>query len=104
MSAFAALANTLFADENLSAAATYHPKAGAAVALRVLRLPRQNTEFTGFDVGASAPAERAEVRASDVAQPREGDTLKIGDDRFRVRKAEKGDEGLTWLLDLDRQV
>lgn len=103
MSALNSALATLFRDPNISVPAIYYPKAGAAVTLRVIRPARGSTEFAGFEVGASAPAEQAEVRVADIGQPREGDTLQIGSDRFRVRKVERG-RLATWLLDLAREA
>lgn len=94
--------STLHNDRNLSVSATYCPKNGAEVTLRAIKLSRGHTESNLFTTGMSAPADVAEVRVADVAEPQEGDVLKIGTERFRVKKPEYDGERLTWRLDLAR--
>jgi hypothetical protein len=103
MSAFSAALATLHADPNMSAAATYSPKAGASAAVRIVWRPRGNTDYGPFEVRASVPAYQAEVLASALANdPVEGDLLRVDGVNYKVRKAERDGEQLTWLLDLDR--
>jgi hypothetical protein len=104
VTAVQAAINLLFADPNLSVAATYRPRAGAEVSVRLLRQRRGHSDFdAGFQVGATAPADHAELRVAEMAAPQEGDVLDLGGgERYRVRKAELDGERLVWLLDLDR--
>ena len=101
MTVFAAAIDDLFADPNLACDAFW--RAGGndpAVPVRVIAR-RPDSATLQFEVRASLPAMIADVRASEVAQPVEGDRLTIGAATYVVRKAEADGEGLIWRLDLD---
>ncbi len=103
MSAFSGSLNTLFRDPNMSVAATYCPLAGPEVSLRALFWEPEEAGAQILGVGQYLPAYLAEVRSSDVAEPREGDELVIDSVRYRVSKAERKADGLAWRLDLEKQ-
>lgn len=81
-------------------AATYTPSGGSAVNVTVImKTPEGN--LAGFHTGAWRPGRVADVRASEVAAPAEGDVLEVGGETFIVRGARADPERLVWTLDLD---
>lgn len=82
---------------------SYTPSGGSAVDVTVvLKTPEGN--LSGFDTGAWRPGRVADVRASEVAAPAEGDVLEVGGESFIVRGARADAERLVWTLDLDPQA
>lgn len=81
-------------------AGAYTSSGGSAVDVTVImKTPEGN--LSGFDTGAWRPGRVADVRASEVASPAEGDALAVGDESFTVRGARADAERLVWTLDLD---
>lgn len=81
-------------------AASYTPSGGSAADVTVIvRTPEG--DLSGFSLGARRVGRVADVRASEVAAPAEGDTLTVGGESFRVRDATPDAERLVWSLDLD---
>jgi len=86
--------------DHLSVGAIYTPRNGPTLTVRVMF--KEPTEVAGlFDAGLSAPAYAAEVRASEVAAPGQGDRLTVGGRTYSVREARQDALGLVWRLDLD---
>ncbi len=82
---------------------SYTPSGGPAADVTViLKTPEGN--LSGFDTGAWRPGRVADVRASEVAAPAEGDVLEVGGESFIVRGARADAERLVWTLDLDPQA
>jgi hypothetical protein len=104
---FDAAIDTLFADPNLATDATYTPAAGVGIAVRVI-LSRAPVD--SFDVGRSgvrlAPPDQtrafvADVRKSDVPQPRKGDSVVVAARVYPITaEPELGENLLTWHLTL----
>ena len=101
MSVFAEALDDLFADPYLARDAAW--RAGGAddgIAVRIL-LRRPDEAAALFDVHASLPKLAAEVRASEVAAPAEGDLIEVDGASYRVRGAERDSERLLWRLALE---
>jgi hypothetical protein len=100
MSAFAAAVDALFADPSIATAAIYTPDGGIATPIRVvLRRPDSVTDFGGAQVWSETT--RVDLRVSDVASPRPGDTLAIGGEMFVIQGEPVRDrERLVWTVDL----
>ena len=101
MSVFAQALDDLFADPHLARDALWRAGGvGDGVPVRlILRRPDQDAAL--FDVGASLPQLAAEVRASEVAAPAEGDLVEVDGASYRVRGAERDSERLLWRLALE---
>jgi hypothetical protein len=101
MSAFSDAVDDLFDDPNLGRDALWRASgAGDGVPVRiVLRRPDEHAAL--FDVGASLPKLAAEVRASEVDTPVEGDLIEVEGAGYRVRGAERDSERLLWRLALE---
>lgn len=101
MSAFKEALDDLFEDPNLARDALW--KAGGAgdgLPVRiVLRRPDETAAL--FDVHASLPKLAAELRASEVGKPAEGDLLVVDAVSYRVRGAGQDSERLLWRLSLE---
>lgn len=96
---FAPALRVLFASA-LSKPATYTPAAGDPISCRVI-LSRTDDNWTAFQVGAVSSAIIAEVLASAVASPAEGDTLTVNGTAYEVTKVTSVDgDGLVWRLEL----
>lgn len=101
MSAFSAVVDTIFADPNMAADAVRRDQGVApAVVCRVIRKsPDQLTDFGGARLRSETTV--VDVRVSDWADPREGDWLTIGAERFIVQGRPARDrERLVWTLNL----
>ncbi len=100
MTAFAVAINTLFADPNIGAAATYTPDGGSAVSCRVI-WRANDANFDPYATGMVNPVKLAEVRKSEVASPAEGDTLTVAGSTYTVAAVREPDPlGLTWRLEV----
>ena len=101
MTVFAEALDDLFADENLARDALWRAGgAGVGVSVRlVLRRPDESAAL--FDVHANLPKLAADVRASEIAAPVEGDLLSMDGASYRVRGAERDSERLLWRLALE---
>ena len=91
--------DALFASA-LARDADYQPVAGPPVSVRVLLL-RPDRTAPIFEAHALLPSLTAEVRASEVPGPAEGDVLGVDGASYRVRTAERDPERLVWRLSLE---
>ena len=93
--------DALFADPNIARDALYRAQAtGETRTVRIVtKRPDEVLDFGDSRVVTATTV--AEVRVSEVPEPREGDTLEIGDAVFVVQGVPRGDaERLIWSLDL----
>lgn len=97
--AFSAAADSLFADPHLAVAAVYHPQVGDPVPVRVV-MSQPDADAGLFDTGVRDVAVIASLRASEVAEPREGDCLTVGSVTWRVRARRRDALALVWRLEL----
>jgi len=81
--------------------AVYTPAGGQAVDVTVVRGRAHEIADLGV-VGINLPAEKALIRASEVAAPAPGDTLDIGDVVYRVERADQDATATLWTLSLSR--
>ena len=100
MSAFGAATDLLFADPHLARDAVYRPGgAGAGIPVRVmLRRPDRIESFGETRLASSTTL--LDVRVSEVAEPRAGDTLELDGRMVVVQGTPILDaEALAWTLD-----
>lgn len=100
MTAFARASAAIFGDSNFGEQALYMPASGDDKTVTVVRHVPDET-FAALGGQARIPALLLDVQASDVAQPREGDRVALGDETYRVRGARPDMHRLVWTLDLD---
>ena len=100
MSAFAAAMDAIFTDANMAAEATWSPQGGAPLPVRVIRkAPDELTTFGAARILSDTTL--VDVRVSDMASPKPGDTIIIGADTFTIQGEPKRDrERLIWTLEL----
>lgn len=101
MTVFAAAMNAFFADANMAADAAWMEQGfPPAVPCRVIRsAPDVVTEFGQGRFRSETV--RFDVRVSEWAQPRAGDILIVGADRFKVQgEPVRDSERLVWALDV----
>jgi len=108
MGAFEDAADTLWTDENLSKAAEYRiGGSGPSIGVRVLfGQPMRDMSFGNTGMVAADLAAR--VRLSEIADPKRGDTVRIGnatevkptDPLFKVEKPLKDSVGVSTHLTL----
>lgn len=96
---FSQAADALFASP-LARDGFFRPAEGKGNAVRVI-LPKPETEADLGVGGLRAPLRIAEVRVSEIADPRKGDRLEVDGAVHVIRRAPKDRAGLIWLLDLD---
>jgi hypothetical protein len=99
MSAFSAALDTLFADPHLARDATYEPVDGDPFPVRVI--PRRADAVTAFgDTRLWSETTRFGLAVREVAAPRPGDRIVLGDEAFVVQGEPVRDrERLIWTLD-----
>lgn len=104
--AFSTAIATLFADDNLSAAATYTPHGGAAVSVKVLKPSGQPAILEmGQARGGGSGTHRFELLQSEVeTKPPRNSTLVVGGASFVIEGAKSGADGLVWALDVRPSV
>jgi len=93
--------DALFADPNIARDALYRDQAtgGTRTVRIVTKRPDEVLDFGDSRVVTATTV--AEVRVSEVPEPREGDTLEIGDAVFVIQGVPRRDaERLIWSLDL----
>lgn len=97
----------VYADENVTVAATYTPAAtGVAAAVRVVRLRADEVggRLHGNMVRLSAPAQETALRVTvpkaAVAAPARGDTVAIEGQVYPVIRFDLDGSGLVWRLGL----
>lgn len=99
MTVFDTMVDTLFADPNLAVAATFQHGTVAPVGCLVA-LKRPDREAALFASGGVVAELVAEVRASEVPAPVEGDTLTIAGTVYTIRRPERDRDRLVWSLPL----
>lgn len=100
MTVFAGAVDVLFADPNLSLAATFTPQVGTAKTVRVI-WGKPDEVWHGLQTGTVAPERIADVRVSDITAPAEGDSLAIAGTTYTIDGVPRKDtEGLVWRLGL----
>jgi hypothetical protein len=92
-----------FDTDVFAVSAVYTTLAGAQSTFPVILDQGQNQHDLGA-VGVALSAYRIQARVSDVAQPKENDTVTIGGKIFRVRVPSRDISGQIWMLDCDRLV
>jgi hypothetical protein len=100
MTAFAVATDALFADSNIGAGAIYTGASGTPVPVRVVL--RQPDDITSFgDARLWSETTRLDLRAAEVANPRPGDRIEIGENAFLIQGEPVRDaERLIWTVDL----
>jgi hypothetical protein len=87
MSIFAEVIDDLFSDENLACSAVY--RVGGAGPEKTIRAmfgqPMRDMAFG--ETGAAARDITASIRLSEIAKPKRGDTIEIGNVIYRVEQA-----------------
>jgi len=99
---FAQAIDVLFTNPIISQAATYTPVGGSAVSVRVVKASPKQQEVSIFQTHASVTPYLYDVRVSEVASPKDGDVLVVGDSTFSVRSYTKDEEQLVWQMNLDK--
>jgi hypothetical protein len=99
MTAFAAALDALFADPHLAREAVYQPVDGDPFPVRVI--PRRADAVTAFgEARLWSETTRFDLRLREVAAPRPGDRIVLGDEAFVVQGEPVRDrERLVWTLD-----
>ena len=99
--AFADMVAALFADPVLSKPAIYQPQ-GSAETLLIRVMAKQPDAITGFGESQIHSATSLfDVQAKDVAQPKIGDQLTVGDMDYVVQSEPVADrERLIWTLNV----
>ncbi len=100
MSTFAAAVGALFSDPNIGRDAVYVADGGMPVPVRVVA--RRADAVTDFgDARLWSETTRINLRVTEVANPRPGDRIEIGDDAFLIQGEPVRDhERLVWTVDL----
>lgn len=101
MSVFSAAIDAIFADPNMAADAVWKESGvGAGLPCRlILKRPDELTDFGGAQLVSSTVL--ADVRVSEIADPRPGDWIEIGSDRYEIQgKPRRDRERLVWQLEL----
>lgn len=88
----------LFFDPVIGKAASYVPAGGVGYPVRVIL--SQPDEIVGFGAGQlQATSTIVEVRVSDVAEPKAGDAVIVGEQTLVIQGEPRADrERLTWRL------
>jgi hypothetical protein len=99
MTAFAAALAALFGDPNLAREAIYQPAEGEPFPVRVI--PRRADAVTTFgETRLWSETTRFDLAVGEVAEPRPGDRIVLGDEAFVVQAEPARDrERLVWTLD-----
>jgi hypothetical protein len=97
---FAQALEAIFADPNISNEAAYTAEGGAPKMVRIVA--RRADAVTSFgEARLWSEATRVDLRVVEVAEPRPGDRVEIGDEAFIVQGEPVRDrERLVWTLDL----
>ena len=92
--------NTIFADANLTTAATYTPDGGAPLLVRVVTRRADAVSEFG-DARLWSETTRIDLRVAEVQNPRPGDRIEIDGDAFLIQGEPVRDrERLIWTADL----
>ena len=100
MTAFAAILDALFSDQNIGREAVYISDGGAPLLVRVVS--RQADAITDFgDARLWSETTRIDLRVAEVPAPRPGDRLEMDGDAFLIQGEPVRDrERLVWTVDL----
>ena len=101
MSAFSAAIDAIFADPNMAADAVWLPQGFTpGTACRIIR--RSPDDLSDFgQARIRSETTRIDVRVSQITDPRKGDEVEIGAERFKVQGEPMRDrERLVWSIDL----
>ena len=100
MTVIAAAIDTLFADSHLARDAPYRP-GGQGEGVQVRVVARQPDQVIGFgETRVHVATSVFDVRVSEVAEPKAGDTLTVDGETFVVQGEPTRDrERLVWTLD-----
>lgn len=101
MSVFSTAIDAIFTDPNMAVDAVWKSrKVAPGVACRLIRKrPDEMTEFGGAQIVSSTIL--ADVRVSEVADPKPGDRIEIGADWFDIQgKPRRDREQLVWTMEL----
>jgi len=79
--------------------ATYRPASGPDVLVTVI-VDQPTREVQLFGGATRAPAVSVQLRVSEVAQPRKGDSIVIGGTTYAVRDAERDPLAAIWRVTL----
>ena len=100
MTAFAQALEAIFADPNISMEAVYTAEGGTPKLVRIVARRADATANFG-EARIWSEATRVDLRVAEVAEPRPGDRLELGDEIFLVQGEPARDrERLAWTLDL----
>lgn len=100
MTAFDTAVNSLFSDPNMAVDGIYTPTGGQPSSVRVI-LSQPDVIADALDVLKTSSTSQAEVRKSDIPSSKEGDTLVIGADTWKVVNPRFEDpDRLVWTMDL----
>jgi hypothetical protein len=83
----------------LASAATYTDALDVDTSLSVIFRQVDDLALAGADIGIRGSTITARVRVSELAQPKKGDTLAIGDNCYRVDGYDRLND-LEWILEL----
>jgi len=81
--------------------ATYTPAGGQPATVTIVRARAHALAELGA-VGVNLPDETAYARASEIASPAPGDTLAIGNESYRIERADQDALAAVWTLHLAR--
>ncbi len=100
MTAFAAAMDAIFGDPNMAVDATWYPAGGAPQPVRVIRkAPDEVTAFGAAQILSETTL--VDARVSEMANPKPGDGIGIGNDNFTIQGEPKRDrDGLLWTVEL----
>lgn len=96
------MVDQLFTDENISTSASYTQAPAGAISVRIVRVNPPLQEISFGQTRAKLAAYGADIRQSEVAQPKQGDLLTVGAENFKVIGFEYDAEKLVWKLNLDK--
>src|SRR6185437_5469851 len=100
MSVFQTALDALFSSP-LALAADYYPAAGMPVKGVMIVWAAPDEAFAGPGAGAVAPARTAQLRATEIADPQEGDSLVVAGVTYTVASRSLDRLGLLWRLELE---
>lgn len=104
MTAFAEMFDHLFANEDMTESAVYKlaPPSGELIPLRVV-MRRDDVRTSSGDSSFQSSTTMIDVRSSDVASPKKGDQVLVGEQTFTVQgEPESSADGLLWQLNVKK--
>jgi hypothetical protein len=102
--AFDHAAAILFADPNMSQAATYRPAAGGSSTIRACPVDEGDRDQSLLGGAVRLPAMLVDVLKSAVSQPVKGDQIDLTAPvaSFKVASWKAAEDQISWRLSLDR--